>query len=154
MRVCTIFIIAIFIFSCNRDKMLIQEEHVFAGNQWEQGDTIHFEADVSNTELEYVAEVSIIHSSQYEFARLFLSMLITTPDGTTRQTDFDADLKDENGKFTGVLKDGLYTHTSTVLGRTSFSVQGKYQFSIMQFMPVSPVKGIHTLQLKIYPFSE
>ncbi len=64
-----------------------------------------------------------------------------------RSKGYKFNLKDREGNWNAERKDNCYTFTLPINRNLTISDPGKYQFSIEQKMPITPVRGVKELVL-------
>jgi len=150
MRHYLLITIAIVFVACTNNRPVAEHSHRFENNKWEQSVPVEFSAIFKDTESEYSIEITVVHTKHYLFSNLLFSLLIITPDGGERNTDFEIFLKDDNGNFTGKQKDSAYYFVFDGLKRTAFFQQGTYIFRLQHHMPFEFVEGIEQLKVEIH----
>jgi gliding motility-associated lipoprotein GldH len=150
MRISFILLTTILFAACTNHRPAAEHSHRFENNKWLQLQPVEFTASFNDTISEYKVEITVVHTEQYLFSNLIFSLLIITPDGGERNTDFEIFLKDDNGNFTGNQKDAAYYFVFDGLKRTSFFQKGTYIFRLQHHMPFDYIEGIEELNVKIF----
>ncbi len=144
------FLISLIFFSCVNNAPVDEHIHFFTGNQWMKDMPVEFNALIKDTDSEYRVEITINHTGQYLFSNFLFNLLIITPDGGERNTDFEIFLKDDNGNFTGTIYESGYLFHFQGLKRTSFHQQGIYTFRLQHHMPFDCIGEIISLKISIF----
>jgi gliding motility-associated lipoprotein GldH len=150
-----ILILTVFILSsCKKDNLLFSASYKFSNNGWGKNETIRFETDIKDSESTFRVNITLIHGEAYLYSNLLFSLVIITPDGAERSTDFEIFLKDDNRNFTGKSTDEGIVFIFDGLKKTSFFTPGKYTFILNHHMPFASVSELKELRFAIFKLSE
>ncbi len=151
----TLFVCLSMVFlSCERTPLVFQDSYQFHENGWTKDEVVQFQTDFKDPDSEYRIKITLCHDKTYMYSNLLFSLLIETPDGAERNTDFEIDLKDDNRNFTGTPSGDKIVFEFDGLKRTSFSKSGNYIFRFSHYMPFEYVGGIEELKMEIYKIQE
>jgi len=150
-----IFFLMICLFvSCQKDNLLFSDSYVFGDKGWGKDETVRFETEIQDSESTFRVNITIVHSEAYLYSNLLFSLVIITPDGAERTTDFEIFLKDDNRNFTGKQSEEQIEFVFDGLRKTSFFVPGQYIFILKHHMPFASVRELKELRIAIFKLPE
>ncbi|NOX87112.1 MAG: gliding motility lipoprotein GldH [Chlorobi bacterium] len=107
-KIIILVIIATFMLgSCNSKPDYFNKEYKMTNQVWKRFDVFWFDVPVrKNDVLDFYLPLS--HTKEYPLDKFWVNITFYTPDGTTRSRDYDFDLKDKEGNWLGIQRDGLW----------------------------------------------
>jgi gliding motility-associated lipoprotein GldH len=127
------------------DKELLRRE--FYNTVWERFDYVRNDIEITTTTT-YDLSMQISFTDDYPYDDF--SMIFTVFDGKGnpyRSKGYKFNLKDSEGNWNAEKKDNCYTFNLPLNKSLTISDPGKYQFTIEQRMPITPVVGVKELVL-------
>ena len=127
------------------DKELLRRE--FYNTVWERFDYVRNDIEITTTTT-YDLSMQISFTDDYPYDDF--SMIFTVFDGKAnpyRSKGYKFNLKDSEGNWNAEKKDNCYTFNLPLNKSLTISDPGKYQFTIEQRMPITPVVGVKELVL-------
>ncbi|MCS7029129.1 MAG: gliding motility lipoprotein GldH [Bacteroidia bacterium] len=125
--------IILYFTACQR--AVFAKRHSFANNQWNSKDSITFEPEIKDTNLEYEIILNLRHTQYYECKNIIFSMSITAPNGQMLSYEqFDIPLADNSGRWTGEWIGDIVDQKIILKRNYKFAQAGKYTFRFAQQM--------------------
>jgi gliding motility-associated lipoprotein GldH len=87
--------------SCNTNEVYNNFQNDFKDNRWSSNDSKIFEFTNDDVEGLYTIKIQLAHIYDFEFKKIPLEVVITTPNGTKEVLSMDLVLKDASGNDIG-----------------------------------------------------
>ncbi len=143
----SIFISA-FICSCGK-KTIFEEEFKMESNEWKRFEKLNSKVIIDDIESNYNIYLKVIHTEDYSYKLLNITMVIYTPDEGKRIKNHKLYLKDKEGKFKAKSEGNDYEIIFPLLKNISFTKAGEHHFIIENAMSVMETNGLSSLILII-----
>lgn len=120
---------------------------VFYNTIWERFDYVRSDIEIT-TSTTYDLSMRISFTEDYPYEDFCMIFTVFDKNGNPyRSKGYKFNLKDREGNWNAERKDNCYTFTLPINRNLTISDPGKYQFSIEQKMPITPVRGVKELVL-------
>lgn len=141
-------LISTFFFSCNNNSVLDKFETV-ENMKWTYDDAKTFEAEITDTTVNYNIDVQLRHSFQFEWRNLWVNIETTFPNGKVYEKRVNLQLSEADGVwFAKCLGDNCDIQIP-IQQNAFFPLTGKYTFKISQDMRANPINYIKSVGMKI-----
>lgn len=151
--VVSIFLLCLIYSSCEpRDKIYYQFKEIKNGT-WSQHDTLVFDIDSSDVELNilYNVSVEITNNNDYPYRNLWLFVDENIDnDSIMERTNFEFELADELGKWNGSGFGALYQSSFALKEQIKFDDKRNYQIRLIHGMRDESLKGIEKVGINIF----
>ena len=128
-----------------KDKELLHRE--FYNTVWERFDYVRNDIEITTTTT-YDLSMQISFTDDYPYDDFSMIFTVFDEKGNPyRSKGYKFNLKDSEGNWNAEKKDNCYTFNVPINKSLTISDPGKYQFTIEQRMPITPVVGVKELVL-------
>lgn len=128
-----------------KNKELLHRE--FYNTIWERFDYVSNDI-VTTTSTTYDLSMQISFTDDYPYNDFSMVFTVFDENGNPYRTKgYKFNLKDSDGNWNVEKKDGYYSYNLPINKSLTISEPGKYQFTIEQRMPITPVVGVKDLVL-------
>jgi gliding motility-associated lipoprotein GldH len=145
------FCTAIILVACDENR--IYEKNVdFQQRFWAAQDTVVFEFEVADNNVNYNLYTDIRNSVSYPWSRIFFNYSLLDSNGTVLQKDMKENLlfDPKTGKPAGTSGLGdIYDHRVKVISNFKFPGPGKYKMKFDQAMRADSLQGILAVGLRV-----
>ncbi|HHN47684.1 MAG TPA: hypothetical protein ENN08_01890 [Bacteroidales bacterium] len=135
-------------YSCD-PKQPFEDIHTFPDATWHRFDILSFDLPIKKTADEYTIMVVIRHTAALEHDRIPVHFIMTLPWGEERIWEQTFVIRDRDGNYQGVKKDGVYEIVTPVRTRMSFREDGTCTITAEQFIPKYNTQGIVAFGLRL-----
>lgn len=130
-------------------KIVLDEEHQFAGNVWNRFTPEQFEVDINNVENYYNIDFTVaIDTALFRYDAVPVMVLLTSPAGEERQFYGNIALT-EKGRPRGEMKEGYRMATGRIRSYFSFNRTGTHRMAVSQATSQYDLEGIHSLAVSV-----
>lgn len=146
-----IYIVLLFImlsFSCKNDRQQLLVR-TFPESGWHRFDKLSFDLKVTNSSDDYSIMATIRHSLDFTSDRIPLHIIMTLPSGEERIWEHTLQLRNQDGSFKGILKDGVVELEIPLRSRINFRETGTINLIVEQIIPKYDTPGILSFGLKM-----
>jgi gliding motility-associated lipoprotein GldH len=128
-QICLLIIFSLLGFSCN--KPLIHEDgKTFINQNWNRFDILEYKVPLEKQSKPVNIMVVFVHTDEYPNDYIDLNVTLYMPDGGMRTRDYMFSLKDENGGWSGEVKNGLYRAELPVMQSLIINEGAEYRIRI------------------------
>jgi len=150
LRAIPILFICLILFSCGKNKSIVEEEREFAGHIWNRFTPEKYEFDVNDIEKYYNIDLTIsVDTALFRYNSLPLTVNLFSPTSEHRMFYAEIPLK-ENGRWKGELDGAQRTATTHIRTFFSFNSKGTHNLEIGQATSQYDLEGIQSMDLNIY----
>lgn len=144
-----ILLIALGFCSCEKkatysSKIDIEEEF------WSYEKQLDFEITPIDTGQVYELQLLLDHTKTYSFENIYLKVFTHFPDGKIKEEQLSIDLANKAGKWIGKCRNDGCQLRVYLLEEFKFPEKGNYRFSFSQHSRTENLKGINSLELKLF----
>jgi gliding motility-associated lipoprotein GldH len=137
-----------FISACT-DSRLVERVHDFDNATWHRFNILSFDLPVNSTVDEYTMEAIVRHTSHLEQDRIPIHFIMTFPSGEERIWQQTIVIRNRDGIYQGVRKEGIYEVVVPVRTRLAFRETGNCNISVEQIIPKYNTQGILSFGLSL-----
>jgi len=121
------------------------------GEAWHRDSMLVFEVPITDTSATYRVEIDLRHAGDYSYRNLYLGRDVLNAAGTVYEDTVEFQLASPDGRWLGEGIAGLKT-LSLAYRREGlrFPKAETYRFRIQHLMRDEPLRGIHSVSLKLY----
>jgi len=141
-------LLVILIPSCT-DSKRIEHIHDFDNAIWHRFDILSFDLPVNSTTDEYTMQAIVRHTSHLEQDRIPIHFIMTYPSGEERIWQQTIVIRNHDGIYQGVRKDGIYEVVVPVRTSLAFRETGNCNISVEQIIPKYNTHGILSFGLRL-----
>ncbi|MDP3444148.1 MAG: hypothetical protein Q8T08_14930, partial [Ignavibacteria bacterium] len=138
---CWYFLVFILLTSCS-NPTLLDEGVQFDNLIWNRLKIIEMEAAVVDVNVTYDLKFRFVHTESYPTDHIATNITLYFPDGGMRSRDYTFRLQDKDLKWTGTLKNNLYTQEFPVITGLTFPEAGKVKLRLENKMTKFNMPGI------------
>lgn len=136
--------------SCHKKGDLLNDQRIFAGNNWQRFDTQTFEIKVpTNDECYNLYTIVEIDTAKVKDDALPLNINLYSPNGEHRMFRTLVNLRNRNGLWLGEMKDGYMVYAHKARANFFFNVDGTHKMEISQGTSHYDLPCVHSLTLKV-----
>jgi gliding motility-associated lipoprotein GldH len=135
-------------FSCAPQKAF-EDIHTFPDATWHRFDILSFDLPIKKTADEYTITAIIRHTAELEQDRIPIHFIMTFPSGEERIWEQTFVIRDRDGNYQGVMKDGIYEIVTPFRTRIRYREAGTCTITAEQFIPKYNTQGVVAFGLRL-----
>jgi gliding motility-associated lipoprotein GldH len=150
LRICAFAALAILVASCgpSPEFMVVRE---IDGEAWHRDSMLVFEVPITDTSATYRVEMDLRHAGDYSYRNLYLGRDVLNAAGTVYEDTVEFQLASPDGRWLGEGIAGLKTLSLAYRKEgLRFPKAETYRFRVQHLMRDEPLRGIHSVALKLY----
>ena len=121
------------------------------GEAWYADSMLVFDVEIADTTATYRVEVDVRHAGTYAYRNLYVGRDVLNKGGTVYRDTAEFQLANPEGQWIGDGITGLKTVTLPYRSEgLRFPKPDTYRFRLQHLMRDEPLKGIHSVALKLY----
>lgn len=120
---------------CSGPDTVYEEHRYFENDTWHRFDKLNFAVPVDNIDKNYDIKFSMVYTSEYQYDRIPVHVIMNTPAGEERIHEFKFNVRNKAGDFIGEKKGDSIHLKKTLWGGFVFNKEGKAKLSIEQLIP-------------------
>lgn len=145
-----VFIVMIFTLTttCKKQDSLTLF-HSFPNNTWSRFEKQQFTLMIGDISRPYDVYLILRHDDSYPFNNLYIHVILYMPDSEERVAEYDFDVKDTNGDFLSVTKNGYREITFMLRKGLRFTQEGPCTIELENLIPRIEIRGIKELGIRL-----
>lgn len=137
------FLMAIFIFSCNKESVILEKEVLIKENTgWIFSDSLTVDFSVTDTSRFYAMRFQLDFDPQFNYENVYTRIHTQFPDGKRYPQILSLQLTDERGAWAGKCNKNICKVEIPLQERIIFPSIGNYKITIAQYMRTDTLVGI------------
>jgi gliding motility-associated lipoprotein GldH len=137
-----------FLMSCGENYFFEQSIQI-EKSAWDYDNQLAYTFEVTDTTKVYNLLLEIDHSTEYAYQNCYLKIHTTFPSGEKVEQVLSIDLADKIGQWQGNCNSEACTVLLDLQKKARFNALGKHQITLEQYMRMNPLRGIHSIALKL-----
>ncbi len=147
-RIICALLMAVMAISCDSNRVYEQYENI-PDFEWNQGDTLRFEAEITDTITTHNVLINLRNSGNYAYSNLWLFVKTTSPDNEVNEQKIEIELADDTGDWYGTGFGDIFDLQVPFKQKMVFPNSGKYVFEIVHGMYDKKLQGIVNVGIRI-----
>lgn len=123
--------------------------HSFPDNTWNRFEKQEFTLMIGDISRPYDVFLILRHNDSYSDNDLYIHVIIYMPDGEERIAEYDFDVKDTNGSFLSINKNGYSEITFVLRKELRFNQEGTCTIELENLIPRIEIRGITELGIRL-----